>query len=158
MNRSHAEARRAVLRRLIADRAVRSQADAVRLLGRKGYQVTQTTVSRDLAALGAEKATGADGDEHYVLAGLPGNTGSLQELAALMRQFVVRIADSGNLALIETTPGAAGPVASTMDHAKLGRVLGTLAGDDTILVVADTAKGGAAVARRLQKILEEVRR
>jgi len=158
VNRAQAEARRAVLRRLIADRAVHSQAEAVRLLGRKGYRVTQTTVSRDLAALGAQKANGTDGDEHYVLASVPGNAGGQQELAALMRQFVVRIAASGNLALLETTPGAAGPVASAMDHAKLDRVLGTLAGDDTILVVADTAKGGAAIARRLQKILEEVRR
>ena len=158
MNRAHAEARRAVLRRLIAGRAVRSQAEAVRLLKREGYRVTQTTVSRDLAALGAEKAPVDDGDGRYVLAGLPNGTGGRQKLAGLMRQFVVRIADSGNLALLETTPGAAGPVASAMDLAKLDRVLGTLAGDDTILVVADTAKGGAAVARNLQKILEEVRR
>jgi len=137
--------------------SIGSQDDAVRLLGRRGYPVSQATVSRDLAAIGAGKRGDPDGEERYVLrrAGVP-ETG-LDDLARMLREFVVGIDHSGNLALIRTEPGSAGPVASAVDRAAPDGVLGTVAGDDTVLVVARTARGGAGLARRLQQLWEGTR-
>jgi len=157
VTRGRAEARRALLRRLIGRRAVRSQQEAATLLERRGHRVTQATVSRDLDALGAVKAVDPDGSERYALPETaPGSAAAADDgqLARLLRQFVLELGDSGNLALLKTEPGAAGPVASALDRTALEEVLGTVAGDDTVLIVARASAGGAAVCRRLEELME----
>ena len=156
--RSRVEARRALLRRLLADHAVSSQDEVVRLLRAHGHAVTQATASRDLAAIGAEKHVGRSGTERYRPAGVPREpAGGDDELARLMREFVLQIAHSANLALVRTTPGAAQTVASALDRAGVAEILGTVAGDDTVLVVARSARGGAALASRIERIQEGLR-
>ena len=134
-----------------------SQADAVRELGRHGHRVTQTTVSRDLAALGARKVAGPDGREGYVVDGRLGSNGDgigAQRLARMLGEFVTTIDHSANLAVLHTPPGSAGPVASAVDAVRPQGVLGTIAGDDTVLVITRSAKGGAAIARRFRNLME----
>ena len=159
MNRDRSPARRALLRRLVGSRAITSQESAGRLLEDRGHPVTQATVSRDLAAIGAEKSLDATGRERYVLANTAGRGDNLKsDLARMMREFVLSVGHSGNLALLKTAPGSAAPVASALDQANPANVLGTIAGDDTVLVVARSANGGAGLARRLTRILEGVPR
>lgn len=137
--------RRAIVRELIATREVSSQGELVALLAERGIEATQATVSRDLEDLGIDKIRGADGRASYALPA-PGG------LAQLLRQFVLGIDSSGNLAVVRTPPGAAGAVASAIDAESLDGVLATVQGDDTLLVVAREGLPGRALADRLLAI------
>jgi transcriptional regulator of arginine metabolism len=139
------ERRRSVLRDLVSRYAITSQGALVALLRDAGIEATQATVSRDLEELGIDKVRGADGQAAYALP-------TAGELAQLLRQFVVRIDASGNLAVVRTPPGAAGTVASAIDGADLPDVLATVQGDDTLLVVAAEGCSGRSVAAHLTAI------
>jgi len=154
ISRGQATARQLALRRLLETRVVRSQAEAVRLLAVDGFRATQATVSRDLAALGADKAVGADGRERYVIASGGARSPSASELQRAMELYLVSMSVSSNLVVLRTGPAGAGPLAAALDRAAVGGVLGTVAGDDTVLVVADARDGGEAVRQRLEGILE----
>jgi transcriptional regulator of arginine metabolism len=143
-------ARRGALRRLLLDGRVSSQEEIVVRLSRAGHRATQTTVSRDLAALGAVKVVDEDGVERYALRDEPTPAGGPDELTRMLRQFAVEIDASANLAVVKTLPGSAGPVATALDRARLDGILGTVAGDDTVLVVARDPRGGSPLARRLE--------
>jgi transcriptional regulator of arginine metabolism len=135
--------RRARLRELVAQYAVSSQAELVDLLADSGYSATQATVSRDLDDLGITKARGADGRVTYALPEMPA-------LAQTLRQYVVQVESSGNLAVIRTPPGTAAAVAIAIDGGDVPGVLATLQGDDTVLVVAREPATGRDVADRLR--------
>jgi transcriptional regulator of arginine metabolism len=153
-SRGRATARRLALRRLLETRAVRSQSEAVRLLAGEGFRATQATVSRDLTALGADKAVGADGRERYVVAAASGLSASAAELRRAAELYLQSVAVSANLLVLRTTPAGAGPLAAALDRAAVDGVLGTVAGDDTVLVVAQAEDGGEVVRQRLEGILE----
>jgi transcriptional regulator of arginine metabolism len=147
-------ARQARIVELIAHRAVRSQAELLGLLQTDGIETTQATLSRDLEELGAVKLRGVDGGSPvYVIPedgspvrGVEGGTG---RLARLLGEMLVSADASGNLAVLRTPPGAAQFVASAIDRAALHDVVGTIAGDDTILVVAREPFTGAELVDRL---------
>lgn len=155
MNRKRAAARLVVLRRLLAQHEIDSQEELVKLLGERGHPVTQATVSRDLAHVGAEKVAGSGGRERYAIAeDLARHSGAIRNLSHRMKEFVIEIGHSANLVVLKTPPGSAGPVAAALDGATLDGVLGTLGGDDTLLVITRDPDGGAAVARQLEHIME----
>ncbi len=155
MNRNRAAARLIVLRRLLAQHEIESQEELVKLLADRGHQVTQATVSRDLANLGAEKTIGSGGLERYVIAAdLERHSGAIRNLSRRMKEFVTEIGHSVNLVVLKGPPGAAGPVAASLDAASLDGVLGTLGGDDTVLVVTRDPNGGTETARQLEEIME----
>jgi len=155
LTRDRSDARRALLRRLIAAGEVESQEDAVRLLADRGHAVTQATVSRDLAAIGADKRVDRRGRLRYVLADAAVEHAETHgELTRMLRAFVVDIGHSGNIAVLHTSPGSAGPVAFALDRARPSGVLGTVAGDDTVLVVSRAPAGGEELAQRLETLLE----
>ena len=139
------ERRRALLRDLVARHAVASQTDLVALLAAEGVRATQATVSRDLDELGITKIRGADGGISYALPEVPA-------LAQALRQFVVDIDASGNLAVVRTPPGTATAVAIAIDAGDVPGILATLQGDDTVLVVAREPATGREVADRLAAI------
>jgi transcriptional regulator of arginine metabolism len=140
-------ARRRALRSLLEERAPTSQAELVSLLAGRGFRVTQATVSRDLRALGAGK--GRDG--RYRLGG--GNPDeALDALGRVIDEFVSFVGSSGNLVVLKTPPGAAQVVAAAIDAAGLNGVLGTVAGDDTVLVVASEQVTGRGLAHKLEEI------
>jgi len=148
------QSRRHLVRRLLEQHAVGDQAGLVRLLARKGHRVTQATVSRDLSALGAEKAIDGRGRTRYVVDTEPPPAADDDELVRLVTQFVTTIEQSANLVVVRTPPGAASPVAAALDRAHLSELLATVAGDDTVLAVASGPRGGAALTRRIRAMLE----
>lgn len=143
----------------IRGQAVHSQTELADLLAADGIQVTQATLSRDLEELGAIKVRGGQsGPAVYLIPedGTPvlrptGPAVGQQEparLIRLLRELLTGTAASGNLAVLRTPPGAAQFLASALDRSGLADVVGTIAGDDTILVVATESVGGAALAER----------
>jgi transcriptional regulator of arginine metabolism len=150
-------ARQARIVALVSQRAVRSQAELAKLLGAEGIEVTQATLSRDLDELGAIKLRGADGGTPvYVIPedGSPvrGVEGGTSRVARLLGELLVSSDASGNLAVLRTPPGAAHFLASALDRAALHDIVGTIAGDDTILVVAREPLTGAELADRLSAL------
>jgi len=152
-------ARHARIVELIRGRAVRAQTELADLLAAEGVQVTQATLSRDLDELGAVKVRAADGVPAYVIpedgnAVLRPSEATPARLQRLLRELLTGVDASGNVVVLRTPPGAAQFLASALDRSGLADVVGTIAGDDTILVVArDTAPtastAGAALAEKL---------
>lgn len=136
--------------RLLAEQAVTSQAHLVDLLAAEGVRATQATVSRDLEDLGAIKVRVAGGETVYAIPELPTDQRAPEDhLRRVFGDWVVEVAHSGNLVVLRTPPGSAHVVGSALDRSNLPEVLGTVAGDDTLIVVVAEDAGGAAVARRL---------
>lgn len=145
--------RRRLIRKLLADGEITSQATLVELLEGEGFPVTQATVSRDLDALGAIKVRDDDGFVHYSLA--PSSeqlTEAETRLRRVVNDFVEEMVVSDNLVILHTPPGAAQMVAGSIDRALVEGVLGTIAGDDTLMIVADAEIGGDAIAARIEEI------
>jgi transcriptional regulator of arginine metabolism len=139
--------------KLLETRAVGSQTHLVELLAGEGIEATQTTVSRDLEELGALKVRLPGGDTAYALPELPSHQVAPEDhLRRILGEWVVEAAFSGNLVVLRTPPGSAHVVGSALDRSGFPGVIGTVAGDDTVLVVAAEAAGGAAVAARLAAV------
>ena len=143
---------------LVTHREVRSQTELADLLAESGVRVTQATLSRDLVELDAIKirtqsgalvyAVPAEGGDRRPTA--PGETAAAgHRLARLCSELLVSADASGNLAVLRTPPGAAQFLASAFDKAELPDLLGTIAGDDTVLVISRDPAGGDALARRI---------
>lgn len=144
-----AERQRRIVQILRA-RPVGSQAELAALLRARGERVTQATLSRDLEDLGAFKARLPDGVVAYRLPEDPAEGGD--RLQRIMLEFVLEIQSSGNLVVVKTPPGCAHPVARALDTASVDGVLGTVAGDDTIMIVCREGVRGESVARRLRRL------
>jgi len=142
---------------LIRDHAIHSQTELLALLEAGGIATTQATLSRDLDELGAVKLRGADGgtpvyvipDDGSPVRGIEGGTA---RLARLLGELLVSADASGNLAILRTPPGAAHYLASALDRAALHDVVGTVAGDDTLLVVAREPLTGARLVALLREL------
>jgi len=152
-------ARRTILRRLLENEEITSQQQLRERLAQHGHHVAQTTISRDLSAVGANKV-GNDPGARYTLAGsISGATAGLRTAAERMRLFVVSIEASGNLVVVKTPPGSAHSVAVALDATAPGAIpelLGTIAGDDTMFVAARPPFDGEVLAARLGSIMETV--
>ena len=142
---------------ILSSRPVHSQGELAVLLADDGIDVTQATLSRDLEELGAVKLRGADGGVGVYLVpedGSPvrGVSGGTDRLSRLLGELLVSTDASANLAVLRTPPGAAHYLASAIDRAALPEVVGTIAGDDTILVIAREPMTGAQVAVMFENI------
>jgi transcriptional regulator of arginine metabolism len=136
--------------RLLETRAVGSQTHLVELLAAEGIEATQTTVSRDLEELGALKVRLPGGDTAYALPELPSQQVAPEDhLRRVLGEWVVEADYSANLVVLRTPPGSAHVVGSALDRSGFPGMIGTVAGDDTVLVVASESTGGATVAGRL---------
>ncbi|OLT41159.1 arginine repressor [Saccharomonospora sp. CUA-673] len=152
-------ARQARIAELVSSMAIRSQTELVKLLAAEGVEVTQATLSRDLDELGAVKLRGADsGAPVYVIpedgAPVKGVQGGTSRLSRLLGELLVSAEGSANLTVLRTPPGAAQFLASAIDRAALAEVLGTIAGDDTLMVIARDPNGGPALARLLTDLAD----
>jgi transcriptional regulator of arginine metabolism len=139
---------------MVSQLVIRSQSELAKLLAAEGIEVTQATLSRDLDELGAVKLRGPDGGAPiYVIPedGSPvrGVQGGTTRLARVLGELLVSTDSSANRAVLRTPPGAAQFLASALDRAALHEVVGTIAGDDTILVVAREPMTGAELAERI---------
>jgi transcriptional regulator of arginine metabolism len=147
--RADTNARRREIRGLVDSGGISSQSDLQMLLAEKGFDVTQATISRDLDFVGAQRVKD-DGGFRYRISRLAGaDNEALEALLEAVDEFVESLVTSGNLVVLKVPPGAAQFVASRIDAAELNGSLGTIAGDDTILVVADEQVGVATLSRRL---------
>ena len=146
--------RQHVLSHLLAEHAVTSQPQLVELLADAGVVATQATVSRDLEELGAVKVRlpGVEGQVYAIAEHPKDHAVPLDHLRRVLGEWVVEVASSLNLVVVRTPPGSAHVVASALDRTGLPGVLGTVAGDDTVLVIAGEEPGGAAVAARLAEL------
>jgi transcriptional regulator of arginine metabolism len=150
-------ARQARIRQLIDAQAVTSQTHLAALLAESGIEVTQATLSRDLEELGAVKLRGSDGvPASYVLppenAPLRPAQSAPARLTRLLADLLTSAEGSANLAVLRTPPGAAQFLASALDKVGLPDVLGTIAGVDSVLVIARDPEGGPALADRLRSL------
>ena len=137
--------------------AVRSQTELLDILAADGIEVTQATLSRDLVDVGAERVRvgkslvyavpGEGGDRTVRAAADDGERAS--RLQARCQELLVSAEHSANLVILRTPPGAANFLASAVDHTVLEGVLGTIAGDDTIMVVTDGPRRSREVVGRL---------
>lgn len=155
-------ARQDAVVRAVTDGPVRSQAQLAGILAAAGFEVTQATLSRDLDDLGAVKVRHADGTLVYAVPGQGGDPGPVAavdagardaRLARRCAELLLSAEASGNLVVVRTPPGAAQFLASALDRSagSVHRhdVIGTIAGDDTVLVVSRDPAGGQALARWL---------
>jgi transcriptional regulator of arginine metabolism len=139
--------------KLLESQAVTSQAQLVTLLGEQGVEATQTTVSRDLEDLGAVKVRLPGGETAYALPELPVHQIAPEDhLRRVLGEWVVEVASSGNLVVLRTPPGSAHVVGSALDRSGLEEIVGTVAGDDTVLVVVGEQVGGATMEARLRDV------
>ncbi|HZO67127.1 MAG: arginine repressor [Kribbellaceae bacterium] len=141
---------------LLGRQPVRSQTELADLLAASGLVVGQATLSRDLVEIGAVKIRDGSGALAYAVPGEGGDRTPRAGEAAAFEARLARVAAellvssdaSANLVILRTPPGAAQYFASAIDHAALDAVLGTIAGDDTVLVVSRDPAGGEALAQR----------
>ncbi|HEY2507401.1 MAG TPA: arginine repressor [Streptosporangiaceae bacterium] len=153
---------------------VRSQEELAERLHERGVRVTQATLSRDLEELGAVRLRGSDGALVYALPGEPGPGGLANSLGAVLAggpfapsaadpsarlariaaELLISAESSANLVVLRTPAGAAQLLASAIDHASWPTVLGTVGGDDTVLVISRAPDGGADLALALLKLPE----
>ena len=148
---------------LLGRETVRSQGDLAVLLERHGVMATASTVSRDLVELDAVRVRHSDGSLVYAVpaeggdrtprsaASTEASHGRLQRLA---RDVLVSADASANMVVLRTPPGAAQFLASTIDHTAQPDLLGTIAGDDTVLLITLDPNGGAAVAQRFAALAD----
>jgi transcriptional regulator of arginine metabolism len=136
--------------RLLEEQAIGSQQVLVDLLAAEGVDATQTTVSRDLEELGAQKVRLPGGDTAYALPELPAQqVAPVDHLRRVLGEWAVELSSSQNLVVLRTPPGCAHVVASALDRSRLDGVVGTVAGDDTLLVVVAEGHSSHDVAERL---------
>lgn len=139
--------------KLLESQAVGSQAQLVDLLAAEGVDATQTTVSRDLEELGALKVRVAGGQTAYALPELPTQQiAPADHLRRVLGEWVVEVASSQNLVVVRTPPGCAHVVGSALDRSGLDGIVGTVAGDDTVLVVVAAGTTGQAMAETLENL------
>ena len=145
-------ARRAAIVELIRTRNVATQAELRELLSARGFDVTQATLSRDLAKLHARRASLPDGGTAYELEGFAARSGAEPAQLAAMADLVVGVRDGAAMVVVHTRPGVAAAIATLLDQARLDSVIGTIAGDDTIFVVPERKVTAKALAKRLEQM------
>lgn len=152
-------ARRERILGLIVAGAVRSQMELTDLLIKEGFLVTQATVSRDLEELGATKIRDEGGALIYgITQSQPAGEDSISRVTRVAQDLLVSAEASANLVVLRTPPGGAHLLASALDQAisnsALPQLLGTVAGDDTVLVITRDATGGEAAASHILLLAE----
>jgi transcriptional regulator of arginine metabolism len=147
LNSTSVSARRAKAISLIKAGVVHSQSDLVKLLKKAGFAVTQATASRDLEEVGAVRSRNSAGELIYQI----GTTsdGAISKSMPLPSDLILSVEPSGNLAVVRTPPGGAQFLASALDNSGIKSIIGTIAGDDTVLVISKKSNGGADLAKEL---------
>jgi len=145
------EERLKAIKRAIAHHGIASQESLLTLLTADGYEVTQATLSRDLKALRVGKVSAPDGS--YVYALPEESDRSRDELIRDFQRGYLSMESSGSLVVLKTLPGHAQATAWALDNLDLGGILGTVAGDDTILIILRQGSDFAALRRSLTQLM-----
>ena len=147
-------ARHEKIKELIQQYDIDTQEELASRLNEAGFKVTQATVSRDIRALKMMKVTGKDGKSRYViLQELPKEMG--EKYTRVLHDALLTIDQGQNILVIRTVPGMAMGVAAALDALNWEEILGSIAGDDTVMCVARTLEEASSVAERLKSILQK---
>jgi transcriptional regulator of arginine metabolism len=146
--------RQAAILDLVEDRPVGSQEELRGFLRERGWDVTQSTLSRDLRELRLARVPTPDGVRYAVAEGSSGAAAGRPALDVLLPQLLTRVDGVGELIVLRTVPGGAQPIASALDGESWPDVLGTVGGDDTILVVCRSSTARERIERRLRKLAD----
>jgi transcriptional regulator of arginine metabolism len=147
--------RQGAILRLIRERHLSTQGELADALREAGYDVVQTTVSRDIGELGLVKVRNGDGRLIYAVPGTTADADRLRALRTALADWALTFGASGNLCLITTPSGFANALAQVIDQTSHPMILGTVAGENTIIVVAREGITGAALADELRHHLLE---
>lgn len=139
---------------IIREQVVCTQAELAAALREAGFNVTQATVSRDIKELGLIKVPAGENAFRYSMPQAPYLVRGERRLKRFFRDSVVKIDSSENLVIIKTQPGEAQGVASALDNVNWKEIIGTVAGDDTILVVIKPRRAVSTVLKRFAELLE----
>ena len=154
MNKNTKRIRQQLLKEIIDRQEIGDQVHLLEELKNNGIEATQASISRDLQELGVTKVRVDSGVYKYeIIAKMPTDV-IMEKLKILFDNFVVGIKRTGNLVLVNTSAGNANGVASYIDRLKRTDILGTVAGDDTILVVVNTAENGALVEQDFNTLMQ----
>lgn len=147
-------ARHEKIKELIQQYDIDTQEELASRLNEAGFKVTQATVSRDIRALKMMKVTGKDGKSRYViLQEFPTELG--EKYTRVLHDALLTIDQGQNILVIRTVPGMAMGVAAALDALNWEEILGSIAGDDTVMCVARTLEEASSVAERLKSILQK---
>jgi transcriptional regulator of arginine metabolism len=145
--------RQQAITRLIGQQPVSNQPQLIELLAAEGLRSTQATVSRDLDDLGVIKVRAAEGHSVYALPVIETDRiAPFDQLRRVLGEWVADVGSSGPLVVLRTPPGCAHVVASALDRSGIEGVLGTVAGDDTVMCVAAPSTKGTELAARLRSL------
>ncbi len=142
--------RQNTLLEIIEQQPYRNQEELRRALVRRGFDVTQATLSRDIHELGLVKTSDGYALQEGDLAAEP----ALPPAIRLVREFVQEVREAQNLLVLKTPPGGAQPLAAAVDRERWPEMIGTIAGDDTVLIITRTRAACRAVAEKIEGLLE----
>lgn len=157
MNDISKQERHRILKKIIREQTIGDQVHLLAELRKHRIDSTQATVSRDLQELGVVKTRIGPGVYRYEIIEKMPRSLLWDKLKVLFKNFVQDVKSTENLLLIKTTPGNANGVASFIDRLELEEVLGSIAGDDTILLVVDTEENRKIVEQKLSSMVEKTK-
>lgn len=148
------------IRMIVSNREIGSQEELLGYLNDEGYNVTQATLSRDLKQLKVAKAASMNGNYVYVLPNVTmykrvSTPGQIKEMMQVPGFLSIHF--SGNIGVIRTRPGYASSIAFNIDNSNIPYILGTIAGDDTIMFVMSETAAEADVVNALSKVVPNLR-
>jgi len=145
--------RQADLIEIISNTAVKTQEELTDALLKRGHVVTQATVSRDIKEMKVLKIVGENGSSRYYYDKMTAGKGSVPTDITEMRNFVIDVNSACNIIVVKTSNGMAQGVAAFIDELKFVEILGTIAGDDTIMIACNDYEGASKVAGYLNENL-----
>ena len=143
------------IKEIVQSRPIETQEELAKALQQEGIEVTQATVSRDIKELMLIKVPTSDGHYRYALSPEQNILMSKNRMARLFQDSIVRVDSCLNQIVVHTLPGSADMVASAIDHAKWEGVIGTIAGDDTILLITDGEAGVPKLVKLIISLMKE---
>ena len=144
-----------LIRQLVKEHAISTQSQLKALLEERGERVTQATLSRDIKTMGVQKRFDDLGEQRYYLPEDPiGSSQSYGKLGRLLRDSMISLRWAQNMVVLKTIPGHAHAVASQFDSLDWGDLVGTLAGDDTLLLIVKDKETALDVLKRVETIME----
>ena len=144
--------RHAAILRIVRERRIESQDELREALSEEGFVVTQATLSRDIRELGLAKLADPQGGAYYAH---PHRAALRPDLGQVLPALLVSVDGVGPLLVLKTASGSAGAVTEALDQAGWGEVMGTIAGDDTVLVITRSQKLREAIATRIQGLVKK---
>ena len=145
--------RHRLIESVVSRKRIGTQFELLDALADSGCAVTQATISRDIRELGLEKTHDPLGRPRYVLPGAARRSDPVEALNTILGQFGRSVTPAGNIVVLQSELGAAPAIARALDQLTHERIVGTLAGDDTVLVVAPSERDARSLARELAAVL-----